>query len=446
MIKIINDEIFIFLMEERKLNEVEYLNWLVGQPYNVSMAITIRGKLQKEIIRNALNKIQEKHPLLQAQLHVDENEVPYFIWSDIGVIPVDFIARTSDELYKKIVEEEFTTPFDTGKSCPLPLMRVKILFSEDLFDLILTLQHVIADGMSMVFLFMDILSFIIDPNQRVKPLDVVKNLENVLPNNYQKKIPKTQRKFKRTFWFLRRMIKIYRFKNKFRKKGLKQKVLIFDNFESKQLITYSWILTKDQSEKIIKKGKEFKITVHSIICSLFLSDFPIINNPVNLRNRLAYDVGRSIGCYAGGLVINKKYNDKKTFWQNAQDYHKKLKKGLQDKSVFSIFKLFSRSVKRKAYEKFTPIFLELASRNQPFGVTNLGSLDRFNILLASKNFVIENFYGGVSGTFDALVITIFTIEKKIHFHFHYYKPPHTTDEIENYVSKAMNRLEEALNA
>jgi hypothetical protein len=429
-------------MDKRKLNEIEYLNWLVGQPYNISMAVTISGKLQKEQIRNALNKLQEKHPLLQAQLYVDEDEVPYFIWNNIGKIPVDFITRTSEELYKKIVEEEFTTSFEIGEECTLPLIRVKILSSENLSDLIITMQHVIADGMSMVFLFMDILSFIIEPKRRVKPLDVVKTLENVLPKNYQKKIPKTQRKFKRNYWFLRRIIKIYRFKNKFVKK--RQKNLIFNNFKNKHLITRAWSLTKDQSEGIIKKSKEHKITVHSTICTMFLSDFPIINNPVNLRNRLAYDVGRSIGCYAGGLVINKKYNNKKSFWQNAQDYHKKLKKGLRDKSVFSIFKLFSRSVKRKSFEKFTPIFLELASRNQPFGVTNLGSLDNFNILLASKNFVIENYYGGVSGTFDALVVTIFTIEQKFHFHFHYYKPPHRPDEIENYVSKAMNKLDKAL--
>ncbi|MFX1593111.1 MAG: condensation domain-containing protein [Promethearchaeota archaeon] len=431
-------------MDRRKLNEVEYLNWLIGQPYNVSMAISIRGNFQKQKMRNALNKIQEKHPLLQAQLDVNKNEEPFFIWDNIGEIPLTIENRTSDDLYKKVVEEEFTTPFETGKNCPLPLIRVKILFSEDLFDLIITMQHIIADGMSMVFIFMDILSFIIDPKRKDEPLDIVKSIENVLPYKYQKKIPKTTGKFKRTNWLLKRIIRIYRFKNKLSRKKVKQKELIFNNFNNKHLETHDWVLTNEQSEKIIKKAREHKITVHSAICTMFLSDFPIINNPVNLRNRLAYKVGRSIGCFAGGLVIKKKYKNKKSFWKNAQQYHKKLTKGLRDKSVFSIFKLFSRSVKRTAYEKFTPMFLELASKNQPFGVTNLGSLDKFNIVLASKNFVIENLYGGVSGTFDALVVTIFTIKKKIHFHFHYFKPPHSKEEIVNYVSNAMNKLEKAM--
>lgn len=431
-------------MDKRKLNEIEYLNWLIGQPYNMSMAITIRGNLQQKIMRIALNKLQQKHPLLQAQLYVNENEEPYFFWGNIGEIPIEFIPRSSDELYKKIVEEEFITPFEVGKDCSIPLIRVKILFSEDLFDLIITMQHVIADGMSMVFLFMDILSLIIEPQKKIEPLGVVKTIENILPISFQKKIPKNNRKFKITFWFIKRIIKIYRFKKKFGRKKDKQKDLIFTNFENKHLITNAWTLTKDQSDKLIKKAKENNISVHSAICTMFLSDFPIINNPVNLRKRLAYDVGRSIGCYAGGLIIKKNYNKRKSFWVNARNYYKKLKKSLRDKHTFSIFKKVSRSVKHTAFNKIAPMVLELGSRSKPFGVTNLGSLERFNIVLASKNYIIENFYGGVSVTFDALVVTIFTIEQKIHFHFHYYTPPHTKEEIEKYVSNAMNKLEEAL--
>ena len=58
------------------------------------------------------------------------------------------------------------------------------------------MQHVIADGMSMVFLFKDILDFMTKPGKKVKPQEVVKIIENVLPPYYQKTIPKTPRKFK----------------------------------------------------------------------------------------------------------------------------------------------------------------------------------------------------------------------------------------------------------
>ncbi|MFX1388450.1 MAG: hypothetical protein ACFE9Z_00125 [Promethearchaeota archaeon] len=58
------------------------------------MAITVEGNLQQEIMRSALKKVQEKHPLLQAQLYVDENEKPYFV----GIILVRFHWNLYSEL------------------------------------------------------------------------------------------------------------------------------------------------------------------------------------------------------------------------------------------------------------------------------------------------------------------------------------------------------------
>ena len=432
-------------MHKRRLNELEYLNWTLGQPYNISMSITVRGKLHEGMLRNALDKIQQKHPLLQAQLLVDTNKHPYLIWGKVGKIPMEIIPRTGEEQYEKIIENEFITPFETGNNCSLPLIRVKILLSDAKFDLIITMQHVIADGMSMVFLFKDIIDFMTKPEKKVKPQEVVKIIEDVLPPYYQKTIPKTPKKFNRAIWFMKRIVKIYRFKERLKKDSPTQKSLIFEDFKNKEFKTLAWILTEDQSQALIRKCKENNVTIQSALCTLFLSDFPIINNPVNLRKRLAYNVGQSVGCFAGGLVIKKKYNKRQDFWKNARKYRKRLTKGLRDKNLFKIFKMISRAVPLKSLQESGSIYLELVSKSQPFGVTNLGSLDKFNILLRSNKFTVEHIYGGVSsGVLNALILAIFTIENRIHFHFHYYKPPHTREEIEKYVSNAMKKLDKAL--
>lgn len=433
-------------MHKRKLNELEYLNWTLGQPYNISMSTTIKGDIQEAILRNALDKIQQKHPLLQAQLIVDENQHPYLIWEKIGKIPLEITHRSEEEQYKKIIEKEFITPFETGIDCSVPLIRVKVLISKEKFDLIITMQHVIADGMSMVFLFKDIIEFMNKPNLKVKTQELVKDLEDILPPEIQKAIPKTPRKYYRDVWFLKRFVKIYRLKQRLVKGHKVQEELIIEDFTNKKFMTYAWILSDIQSQALINKCKEKKITVHSALCTLFLPDFPIINNPVNLRKRLAYNVGQSVGCFAGGLLIKKKYKNQQGFWKNAKKYHKKLAKNLRNKSVFKVFQTISRVVPLKAIKEIGPIYLELASKSQPFGVTNLGSLDKFNILLRSDNFIVENIYGGVSpGILNALVLAVFTIENRIHFHFHYYKPPHTEEEIEDYVFNALNQLNSALN-
>jgi len=57
---------------------------------------------------------------------------------------------------------------------------------------------------------------------------------------------------------------------------------------------------------------------------------------------------------------------------------------------------------------------------------------------------LENLYGGVAATSNTLIIAVFTIEKKIHFHLQYYNPPYKEEEIEKYVKNAINQLDNAL--
>ena len=234
-------------MHKRKLNEIEYLNWLIGQPYNMSMAITIKGHLQKKLLRESLEKAQKKHPILQARLDVNNKGQPYLIWGVNGLIPVEVIPRTDDDLCKKIVDEEFNIPFETGINCVSPLIRVKLLISESVSDIIITIAHVIGDGMSMVYLFRDLIFFMVSSKKRIKPLEVIMNAENILPSFYRKKIPKTARKFKTLVWLIKKLITARNFFRKLRKGGSKK-----NDKKQRCYITRDWFLTEEQSQSLIK--------------------------------------------------------------------------------------------------------------------------------------------------------------------------------------------------
>ena len=429
-------------MYERKLNEIEYINWLIGQPFNISMAITIRGNLQKELLQKSLEKVQRKHPILQAQLYVNEKGEPCFIWSEISQIPLEIISRTENDLYKKIVAKEFITPFETGINCSYPLIRVKLLNAETVSDLIITMQHVIGDGMSMAYLMRDIIDFMVSPEKEVEPLEVIRNTENILPLSYQKKIPKSPRTFKIILWFAKKFVMLGRIKRKIGKKQRKQKRSDLNNIEKNQFFTRSWILNEDQSQSFIRKCKENGVTVHSAICTLFLPDFPAINNAVNLRKKLEYDIGESVGLYSGVLAIKKKYKEKYSFWKNSQIFHKTLVKGLKKSDkLFRGFKLVNRTVPSELFNELMSLYPGPAST----WITNLGSLDILNVFFASKGYYLENLYGGVAATSNTLIVAVFTIERKIHFHIQYYNPPYPEEEIEKYVKNAIKQLDNALN-
>lgn len=432
-------------MDKRKLNEIEYLIWSFGQPNNMSMSVTIDGKLDKERLRNALDKVQEKHPMLQVQLITDENQFPCFIWDKVRKIPMEVIPRRRDNLYEEIIEEEFITPFETGIDSKFPLIRVKLLYSEYKSDIIITLQHVIGDGLSMGFIFRDLLSFYIDPPEHIKSVNIVKSIENILPEAIQKKIPKNARRFKVVVWFLKNVfLKYVRLKNWLfrRKRGLN--ITEIGKKEQRNFITNSWVLTKEQTKEFIRKCKIHNVTVHSAICTLFLEDFPSINNPVNLRNKLDSPLKDAVGCFAGGVVFSKEYNNNQTFWENAKQYNKKLRKKLNSTEVFKIFKLISRAVPLEDIKEFGPIFIEVESNQKPFAVTNLGSLDKLNLITTSEGINIEHIFGGVSSSFNAIILTVFTIQEKMFFHLHYYSPPYLPENMRTYVENAKRKINDIL--
>jgi hypothetical protein len=424
------------------LNEIEYLNWLIGWPYNMSMAITVKGHIDKEKLKESLEKFQKKHPLLQSRLDVNKEGRPFLIFGVNGLIPLEIIPRTDDDHCKRLLDKEFNIPFETGMNCPSPLIRVKLLTSEAISDIIITVAHVIGDGMSMVYLFRDLIFFLVGSKRRIKPLDVIIDAEDILPQFYRSKIPKTARNFKLLIWILKKLVSFRRFIRKLMKKqSVEEKSVIRDKGQ-RDYITRDWTLTEEQSESLIRNCKDKGVSVHSALCTMFLPDFSKIYTPVDLRKKLAYPVGESFGCYAGIINIKSKYKENSSFWSMGREYHEKLTKILNSDEVFKVYKLITRAVPFKLFNEL--ISLSSEERDSIY-ITNLGSLDKFNEMIASKRFTIKMLYGGVSPTHEGINVLVFTIDKKIHFQLYCLSPPHTEEEIEKYITSSLKNLSNAIN-
>ncbi|MBN2156783.1 MAG: hypothetical protein JW776_12140 [Candidatus Lokiarchaeota archaeon] len=433
-------------MHTRKLNELEYMMWTLGQPSNISMAISIKGKIIPDDLRKALDKIQTKHPALRSQIYTDNQNLPFMFWPEIESIPLKIMNRESSTQLYRIVENEFTKEFEMGENCTKPLIRAILLQDDQFTDLILTLQHVIGDGMSMVFLFLDLFHFLSNPNRNPKILPLMKKLDEILPLHIQSKLPKTRFRFFCVYIGVKIIVGFRRFFSKLFSASREKPVIDIQNNQNQKLCTYSWVFNTDQTKLFLKNCKSHNIKLHSAICTAFLPDFPIINSPVNLRRKLKQKIGGDVGLFAGGVIFKTKYDFSISFWKNAERFQKNLYNRLESKQIFQIYKLFSRVVPKDLIQKLSPLFVELRSRNQPFVVTNLGNLDLFSQFHEgekSQKYELHNFFGGVSGTFNALVLTVFTIRNQMHFHFHFYAPLHSEEEIKKYVKKAQEILSRA---
>jgi hypothetical protein len=72
----------------RELNEIEYFNWCVGQPYNMVVTVRFRGALRPEALREALAAAQRRHPLLRVNTEPGAAGLPCFSSEGVGAIPL----------------------------------------------------------------------------------------------------------------------------------------------------------------------------------------------------------------------------------------------------------------------------------------------------------------------------------------------------------------------
>jgi hypothetical protein len=421
----------------REINDLEYLNYTIGQPYNLVVSLRIKGNLTKKLLSDVFLKLQHRHPLLKVRMIEKKGGPPYFSSEGVEEIPITVIKSKNDQDTKKEFHNQLVTPFDYS-SVESPLFRAVLLIDSQNSDLILCCQHTITDGMSMAFLIRDLITYLNNPKMKVEILDTPAKTEDLFSPKTRRSIPKTAFRAKMILLILR----IYHFFlfgfGKRRKELEKQK-----DSKHTDLEVHSWKLTEKQTKEFLQKCKQRRISVHSAICTAFLPSISTINNPVDLRNRLNYPIGESFGLYAGGTVFTTKYRKKKDFWQNAQRYQRKLIWNLRDRKIYSINRLLNKALPLSLMEDLGLLFTDIASKSTPFAITNLRSLDKLGITFESDKFSVASFNAAMSNTLDAMTVVVFTLRKEMHFHFHYMESVHNVERIKQISKDVIKRILES---
>jgi NRPS condensation-like uncharacterized protein len=421
----------------RELNDIEYMNYSFSQPYNIVVVLRVTGKVTLKLLEKALEKLQQRHPLLKTRFELDNKGMPCITSERVGSIPIETIENSNDTETQKVFHKELVSHFDYDNK-KLPLFRVSFLLNKEYSDLVLCGQHSICDGLSMVFLARDILYYLNNPSAEVEVLSAPIRNEDIFPPKIRRRISK--RPF-RAYLMISFLKVVHALLFGFRKgrKRLERKLAA----KHDDIQVYSWNFSEKQTEEFLKKCKQEKISVHCAICTSFLPYISTINNPVNLRERLNFPIGDSYGLFASGAVFKMRYRKRKDFWSNCRRYQRKLIWNLQDRKVFGIYKSINKSVPLSFLSKSRDIFVDIVSKQNPFAITNLGSLDRLDLVLDSGEFTIDSFYGAVSSTFDAITVLVFTLKKKMYFHLHYMESIHNIDDLKQLSENVKKRLLES---
>lgn len=105
-------------MIKRKLMMVERIMYVDSKtPVNCVFTAKINGEISEENFRIALDKIQQKHPLLRASIDHKSAKYPFFVEeADISPIPLRILERKTDEDWLLESENEWYKIFEDKKN------------------------------------------------------------------------------------------------------------------------------------------------------------------------------------------------------------------------------------------------------------------------------------------------------------------------------------------
>jgi NRPS condensation-like uncharacterized protein len=164
----------------RKLTVGERIMYVSAEaPVNCIFPVKIRGRIQLEMLEQALLKLQLKHPLLRVVIREDEKGEPYYVTdTQIAPIPVHVQTRYTDEDWEQVSVDEWYRPFQVQQG---PLARVIWLKSDTVSELLLVCPHCICDGTSILTLLRELLLGLDDPGLELPAYPTFDAITELLP-------------------------------------------------------------------------------------------------------------------------------------------------------------------------------------------------------------------------------------------------------------------------
>ena len=139
----------------RPLGAFEELYCLIDQdfPINGALAAQITEYTTVQQWLDALDAVQQRHPLLSVCIDTTFNRVPHFRRVVGQRIPLRVITSPGAQWQQEIAEE-INAPFNPNQA---PLFRAVLIHQEAHCTFILSSHHAVCDGSSRIFLLRDIL-------------------------------------------------------------------------------------------------------------------------------------------------------------------------------------------------------------------------------------------------------------------------------------------------
>jgi hypothetical protein len=311
----------------RRLSNGERV-WLCSLMANVSITARIFGNVDEKNLLRAINAAQQMHPLLSVKVVFDDQHEAWFSTDNVPKTIFRTIPRKSETQWVDEIQQEYLVPFEPEIG---PLIRFVLMYSHSVSELIVFAHHSICDGMSLANLIRDILDFYAEPAKEIqvvhplseadyplyehdslsKPagIDVIENCNLQWRKNPHYFTQADFNEIHKAYW------------EKYR-----QSMVLLQ-------------LEPEETSILVNQCMEKGVTITSASTIAFLAayqdifgPFPNDKSPVwipyDLRRHLGENIGNIFCLCANTFCPNFDYNREKTFWENAQELHGAIRKGV----------------------------------------------------------------------------------------------------------------------
>ncbi|MBD2387717.1 phthiocerol/phthiodiolone dimycocerosyl transferase family protein [Cylindrospermum sp. FACHB-282] len=324
------------MIGNRKLAPIEQTMEILNQhagSFNVVTISRIKGDLNEEIVRQALDLIQGRHPHLNSHIVGDSDNLRF----DFGAktIPLRVVQKQSSGQWQEVVLEELNQPIDSDKCLA---RAVLITFADGQPNYLLTiLHHAISDGLSTVQLHSEILTYcqkIVEGKieENIPILHPLPDIQELMSKSMQGKIAK----IKGILFLLRLKLKL----SLHRPETLKFEKCVPTELRRCNMVQTK--LNKEITSQLVELCRKEKTTVQGALCTaMMLAAAREISSEaraklrlscrsyVDLRQRLKPEVNReNLGVLASSITSLHTLEINTSFWDLARDVRQQIKVSL----------------------------------------------------------------------------------------------------------------------
>ena len=323
----------------RLLGASEKIFWLNEQDATqVAIMAQIKGKFSVEQLNLALTQVQQQHLLLRVRIALDEAQNPWFV-EDTSNIPLRVVPRKGEQHWQKELEQELGQPFVSHQA---PLVRVALIHSTDVSELIITSHHSISDGASKLLLIRDIVRALATPETSIssQSLPIIPAMEDLILGQVDENLLSLNSKNQKTSWQQKSSLstKLTESPTQFSNATVEQTSQILPDI-------HFAALSPEKTSLLISRCRQEQTTVHAAICSAFLVAIANQNpsekqqaiecfSAINIREHLRPVVEEQFGYYAHGKATLQTLTPNASLWEVARSFKDRLNQEITPKKVF----------------------------------------------------------------------------------------------------------------